>query len=540
MNQARKTTQLRALLQSTQLEFLMEAHSGLSAKIAEEAGFKGIWGSGLSISAAQGARDNNELSWTQVLDIAEFMSDATTVPILLDGDTGYGNFNNMRRLVKKLEQRGIAGVCIEDKIFPKTNSFLRDTRQPLANPLEFCGKIQAGKDSQTDPDFCIVARVEAFIAGWGLQETLDRANAYYEAGADAVLIHSKLSKPDEILAFMRQWHRKCPVVIVPTKYYSTPTQVFREQGISLVIWANHLLRSSLAAMQQTASLIHSSETIIEVEDAVAPLAEVFRLQNDKELQDAEGTYLRVADGVQTGAVILAASRGDSLSEMTASIPKAMIPVRGKPIVGRTIAMLQERGVTNIAVVRGYKKESLRFEGITYFDNNDYASTGELVSLNLATSAIRGNTIISYGDILFRKYILGNLLEEAGSIVIVVDGHPPVEGNKTKKDLVTCSRPYAKGLDESAVVLEDIRYEHVRKENQYHGEWIGLMKVDNEGSVILKSALQELSGLDTFASLGMTDLLQHLLRRNIPVNVLYIEGNWLDVDTVSDYSLTSTY
>ncbi|HYF05920.1 MAG TPA: isocitrate lyase/phosphoenolpyruvate mutase family protein, partial [Patescibacteria group bacterium] len=120
----KKTTALKKLIQSTDLDFLMEAHNGLSAKIAEEAGFKGIWASGLSISAALGVRDNNEASWTQVLEVAEFMSDATTVPILLDGDTGYGDFNSVRRLVHKLEQRGIAGVCLEDKLFPKTNSFL--------------------------------------------------------------------------------------------------------------------------------------------------------------------------------------------------------------------------------------------------------------------------------------------------------------------------------------------------------------------------------------------------------------------------------
>jgi phosphoenolpyruvate phosphomutase len=108
----KKTTQLNHLLHSGQTEFILEAHNGLSAKIVEEAGFKGIWGSGLALSAQHAVRDNNELSWTQVVEVLEFMSDATTIPILLDGDTGYGDFNNMRRLVHKLEQRGIAGVCI--------------------------------------------------------------------------------------------------------------------------------------------------------------------------------------------------------------------------------------------------------------------------------------------------------------------------------------------------------------------------------------------------------------------------------------------
>jgi phosphoenolpyruvate phosphomutase len=128
----RKTTRLRHLVTRSELAFLMEAHSGVSARIVEEAGFEGVWGSGLTISAAFGVRDNNELSWSQVVDHVAFMAEATSIPLLLDGDTGYGNFNNMRRLVRKLEQIGVAGVTIEDKLFPKTNSFLRSERQPLA------------------------------------------------------------------------------------------------------------------------------------------------------------------------------------------------------------------------------------------------------------------------------------------------------------------------------------------------------------------------------------------------------------------------
>src|ERR1700689_2749198 len=154
---ASRSALLRQMLLSDQLEFLMEAHNGLSARIVREAGFRGIWASGLSISAQFGVRDNNEASWTQVVDMLEFMADASDLPILLDGDTGYGNFNNLRRLVRKLEQRGIAGVCIEDKQFPKTNSFLNGERQPLAEMDEFCGKIKPGKDSQSDANFSIVA-----------------------------------------------------------------------------------------------------------------------------------------------------------------------------------------------------------------------------------------------------------------------------------------------------------------------------------------------------------------------------------------------
>src|ERR1700727_2147633 len=306
-----RSLKLRSMLQSPQLEFLMEAHNGLSARIVREAGFKDVWASGLSISAQFGVRDNNEASWTQVVDMLEFMADASDLPILLDGDTGYGNFNNLRRLVRKLEQRGIGGVCIEDKIFPKTNSFLNGERQPLADVEEFAGKIAAGKDTQTDPDFCIVARVEALIAGWGMEEALRRAEAYRRAGADAILIHSKLSRPDEILIFAREWAGRAPLVIVPTKYYSTPTNVFRLAGISLVIWANHMVRSATSAMQSVAKEVFASQTLVNIEDRIVPVDEIFRLQDADEYSAAERLYLSES-AASRSAVVLAASRGPGL------------------------------------------------------------------------------------------------------------------------------------------------------------------------------------------------------------------------------------
>lgn len=287
----KKTTQLREMLRSKGLDFLCEAHNGMSARIVEEAGFKGIWASGLTLSGSMGVRDNNEVSWTQVLEFVEFMSDATRVPILLDGDTGYGNFNNLRRLVSKLESRQIAGVCIEDKLFPKTNSFIDGEKQGLAELDEFCGKIKAGKDTQRDDDFVIVARTEALIVGAGVKEALNRAEAYRLAGADAILVHSKKSGPEEIEAFMGEWGNRHPVVIVPTTYHSTPTPRFAELGISTIIWANHILRSAVSVMRKTAEDIFKMQSIAHQEDKIAPVSEIFRLQGAEELQQAEEKYL---------------------------------------------------------------------------------------------------------------------------------------------------------------------------------------------------------------------------------------------------------
>lgn len=276
------------LISSTSLTYLMEAHDGLSAAIAMQAGFKGLWASGLSISASLGYRDANEASWTHVIDVVERMADASRLPILVDGDSGFGNFNNARLLAMKLLQRGAAGVCLEDKGFPKMNSFIGN-RHPLADIDEFSGRLSAVKDS-TGNDLVLVARIEALIAGYGLDEALHRADAYADAGADAILIHSRKAEADEILAFASAWKR-LPIVIVPTKYYRTPVSAYREAGISTVIWANHAMRAAVAGMRAVCSRIIAEESIAGIEPEVATLDEVFGLLRYDELASAENRYL---------------------------------------------------------------------------------------------------------------------------------------------------------------------------------------------------------------------------------------------------------
>ncbi|MER9337669.1 phosphoenolpyruvate mutase [Mesorhizobium sp. M0293] len=282
-------TSLRELIVSNELTFLMEAHDGLSAAIAERAGFRGLWASGLSIASALGYRDANEASWTQVVDVVEHIVDATNIPVLVDGDSGFGNFNNARLVARKLEQRGASGICLEDKRFPKMNSFVGD-RHLLADIDEFCGRLKAVKDT-TGPDFVVVARIEALIAGHSLDEALSRADAYAEAGADAILIHSRKTVADEILSFTKGWSNRLPTVIVPTKYYKTPASVYRDAGISTVIWANHSMRAAIAGMRDTCGRIRSEESIAGIEDQVAGLDELFRLIGYDELAQAEEQYL---------------------------------------------------------------------------------------------------------------------------------------------------------------------------------------------------------------------------------------------------------
>ncbi len=533
--------QFRNLLLSDELEFICEAHNGLSAKIVQEAGFRGIWASGLSISAQYGVRDNNEASWTQILENLEFMSDATTIPILLDGDTGYGNFNNMQRLVRKLEQRKVAAVCIEDKLFPKTNSFIKGGTQPMADMHEFCGKIKAGKDAQADPDFCIIARVEAFICGWGLAEALRRAEAYHQAGADGILIHSALSVPDEILSFKQEWGNRCPVIIVPTKYYATPTDVFRQHRFSMVIWANHMLRTAVTAMQKTARTLKDDEHLLSIEDKVAPVSEIFRLQNAAELQEAEDRYLpRGAE--DTAAIVLAASRGTELGELTEQQPKTMVNIQGAPILSHIVDAYNAVGIKDILVVRGYKKEAVNLPNLTYVDNEDFAETGELDSLLKALRSRKGpaqRAIVSYGDVLFNKYIPQSLCQVNDDCVIFVDSNWQEQRSYARLGGFTeCTLPNSRRAFNAKIFLKQLG-DHLSKES-IHGVWMGFLKVSPGAATLITDVIAEMLAEPANQKAGIPQLLQELVKRQYPVRVLYTVGHWLDINSIEDVVLAGNF
>jgi phosphoenolpyruvate phosphomutase len=533
----RRTTRFKRLLASPELAFLIEAHNGISARIGEEAGFQGIWASGLCLSAQYGVRDSNEASWTQVLEMLEFMADATALPILLDGDTGYGNFNNVRRLVKKLEQRGLAAVCIEDKLFPKTNSFIRGDGQPLADVGEFCGKIRAGKDAQADDDFCLVARTEALIAGWGLGEALRRAEAYVEAGADAILVHSARSTAEEVLAFRREWGDRAPVVIVPTRYYATPTEVFREAGFSMVIWANHMLRAAVQAMRETARRLFEEESLRSIEDRVAPVGEIFRLQGAAELEEAEDRYLpKGARG--TRAVVLGASRGAELGELTRDRPKVLIEVRGRPILAHIVETYRAAGIRDVTVVRGYRKEAFALPGLPtleYVDNDEYETTGELRSLAWALRALPEDgrpLVVSYGDVLFGRFLLQALLEAEGDLVVAVDTSWRESTNVGRQaDYVECSAPASRRSFSSEVLLRAVADD--LPEERLHGEWTGFLRIGGAALPEVRRTVEELLADERHRRAQLAVLLNALVERGQRIHVVYVGGHWFDVDSLAD-------
>jgi phosphoenolpyruvate phosphomutase len=468
-----------------------------------------------------------------VLEVLEFMADASGLPLLLDGDTGYGNFNNVRRLVKKLEQRNIAGVCLEDKLFPKTNSFIDGDRQALAETAEFCGKLHAAKDTQLDPDFVVVARTEAFIAGWGLDEALLRAMAYAEAGADAILVHSKRKDSNDITAFMKHWDNRVPIVIVPTMYPSEPIENFVRTGVSNFIFANHSVRTVVTALQRNLSMLRNTLDLMSIENDVVPVSEIFRLQDVQELKNSEARYLP-AGGItnDVSAVVLAASKGD-FGGLVRHRPKAMLPLRGKPILSWHADAFRRQGIRRIAVVRGYCKEAVDLPDIRYFDNDAYATTGEVASLYAARDSLVGEIVIAYGDIVFDDFILRNLLSQTADINIAVDGGWKLRKHTdARRDLVVTEGehdPLEMGWCRLLQIGQDAPVDDAT------GEWIGLLYLRAAGTDRLVKLLDELAaeGGTAFLTGDLPYLIRSLVDAGEVVNVVHTFGHWFDLDDRKD-------
>ena len=290
----RKTSKnFREIMASGGLARVMAAYNPLSAILVEEAGFDGIWASGFEFSASQGLPDVSLVSMADHLNTMRAIAERTTLPIVADVDTGYGNAINVLHTVEQYENAGAAALVIEDKTFPKVTSLIAGGRQELLRIEEFQGKIEAAVSARNDPDLLIIARVEALIAGLGEEIALERAAKYAEAGADMILIHSKQKTPDEIESFINAWSGDVPVVIVPTTYPQMTEARAKALGkVGILIYGNHAIRASVTAMQQVFSTIIADGGILNADKDIVPVSEVFRLQRMDDVKTNEKLFLR--------------------------------------------------------------------------------------------------------------------------------------------------------------------------------------------------------------------------------------------------------
>ena len=293
MNRVTEGRSLPRLLEEKGQILTIGAHDGLSGLLGERAGFDAIWASGFEISASHGLPDANILDMSSHLAAACQINDAVTIPVIADCDNGYGNAVNAAFMAQKFARGGISGICIEDNIFPKRNSFYTGTRRELVSAAEHALKVRACKES-TDGELFVIARTEALIAGYSLEEALDRAEAYAEAGADAVLIHSKEKTPGQIVEFAGLWKRSTPLVAVPTTYDTITAAELGKLGYRIVIFANHGLRAAIRAIESAYARLLPAGRACVLKDDIVSMQNVFDLVGVKGLEESERKYLPAA------------------------------------------------------------------------------------------------------------------------------------------------------------------------------------------------------------------------------------------------------
>ena len=285
-----RLSKLRRLINAKPIVRILESHSGLTGLIIEKTSylskngiseeFDGMWSSSLTDSTSKGKPDIEQVDLTTRLQGINDMLESTTKPMIYDGDTG-GKPEHFQYTVRTLERLGISAIIIEDKTGLKKNSlFGTSVKQTRETIEDFSNKIRMGKNSQITEDFMIIARIESFIVGDTLADALERANAYVNAGADGVMIHSKDKSGDDIKSFCLEFRTKnvtTPIIVVPSSYNHIREEELIDWGANVVIYANHLLRASFPAMQYVAETILKNKRTSELDDTCMSIKEILEL-----------------------------------------------------------------------------------------------------------------------------------------------------------------------------------------------------------------------------------------------------------------------
>lgn len=553
---------LKTLLEQGQIIRAMEAHNGLSGivannvKVQGQAGekeevyreFDAIWESSLTDSASKGHPDIEVISFDSRLHTINEILAVTNKPMIVDGDTG-GDANNFEYLVTKLERAGVSMVIIEDKIFPKRNSLEDGTQQTLEDPEIFAAKIRRGKKVQAADEFMIVARLESLIAGMSIESALDRARIYLQAGVDGIMIHSKSKNPGEVLQFaklyrglLKELQLDKPLICVPTTYNTITEEELRRAGFSIIIYANHLLRSAYKAMMETGKVILSNQRSFEADPICAPVREIFQtvgFLEVKEKDQQEGSLKNIP------VLIPAAGEEVVLKDLLGGKPKAMLEIAGKTILRRQVEILNANSLGDITVVAGYAADKMKADGTTIIENKNYKNGSMLHSLFTARDKMTNGFIMLYSDILLENHILTKLLQCREDIVLVVDNAIQYQKHDTGKllDFVTSKNKHSNSRRKISFAHENSISKignKINPETATH-EFIGLAKFTKTGAEQFIETFEDcaenypgkIQEADNIARLTFTDLIQEMVDRGFLVNFIETHHGWLEIHNSED-------
>jgi phosphoenolpyruvate mutase len=553
---------LRELIERKGFVRMIEAHNGLSALAGETARierdsqiveYDGFWESSLTDSAAKGLPDAEVVGNPSRLHTIDEILNVTSKPIIVDGDTG-GSPTQFEYFVRSLERLGVSAVIIEDKVFPKRNSLDASARQTLEDPEIFAQKIARGRAVRITDDFMVIARLESLIAGLGMEDAFMRARKYIEAGVDGIMIHSKSDSPDRILVFADAYDEFCerfgrrPILVcVPTTYNLITDVELAQHGFNVIIHANHLLRSSYRAMQQTAETILVSDRGFEAEALCAPVSAIFAQVGFDQVRDKDREYSKVH---RLSVIIPAAGRDPVFTET----PKSLIDIGGRPILAYQLDGIRKVGIGQVAVVKGYKHElfdEFLDEGnLVFYPNDQYAEKHSLHSLFCAEEQMKQGFVLAYSDILFSEEILRRLIATEADIVLAVDNTYRYHKHEVDKKLdLVISRGRRSARHRSLHPARLTRITRIGKSINVETadyEFIGLAYFSEEGARILRKVyhdcLATVDGLfheaDSFDHAGVTDLLQEVIERGFDVHGVEFYHGWMEIHKREDVEIAA--
>ena len=516
----------------------IEAHSGLSGLVAEKLNFDFIWESSLTDSASKGLPDASIVGNESRLHTIDEILNVTTKPMIVDGDTG-GDEDNFRFLIKRLENQGVSAVIVEDKVFPKRNSFGGTVSSGMEDPEIFAQKLKVGVNTKSTENFLIIARLESLIAGLGMNETLLRAEKYINAGVDGIMIHSKIKDPKEVLDFIPRFERICKeigrrpyLIAVPTTYNSIKDNELFKSGVDIIIHANHLLRASYNAMTETAKLISDSERSYEADSQISSVKEIFSVVGYDKIIERDKEKAPEITGI-------IASAGDhKIGNQNRSLKK----ISGIPLITHQIDTFKKAGIENLKITVNNTSEFKEFEdkNIKLVEIDTGSSDQLLDSIMKGFENVDGPSILAYGDIMFNEKIVSELIQNEDDIVIASDSSYKYHKHDIDKKLELVS--YKNNINDNSrrkLKLTDI-YEisNLGKDlniDDAQSEFFGLAYFSANGISLLKSSYEEIKNSDENAN-SLVDILNFMIRKEIKIVCNEFNGGWIELHTENDFKL----
>ena len=382
----------------------------------------------------------------------------------------------------------------------------------------------------------MISRIEALIAGWGMDEAIKRAIAYDSAGTDAILIHSKQKNPDEIYKFIKKFKKisNTPIVIVPTTYPNLSEKDIEKMGAKIVIYANQLIRAKIKSNKRILEILSKKRKLSSIEKQIEPLREVFNLSGMNQLKENEKLYLKKTND-DVKIVIPSAGIPPSFSENKERIPISLVKINGKSILQRNLETLKSLKFSNISVVTGYKKNLFNNVEVKKIFNPNFKSTTQLDSIMMSLNKYNGSFLSIFSDILFEEQTVTRALSSSKAITLVIDAIDPKYKYTECDKVVAQYEPKRDGrvlTSHRVNKIKDIGKEINVKRANY--EWIGISYFSKEGLKVLKKVYKKLSKNNK--KVDFLDALKFILRKKIcEISAIEVNGGWIEIK--NSHSLT---